>query len=146
MKASWKMHDMAAVSAAIAGTSSLRQAAKRLGVHVSTISRLVKAGRVPNRHGLTARSTVAPPAKHGPQTPTAWAADVRATYELSATEDQIVGLAAEALVIAQQLDARPSDRLAAMGRFAALTKQLQLPQEDEAHGDATTPIRFPRPA
>ena len=162
MKATWKLSHthLGDVAEAIASTSSLRQAAKRLGVNVSTVSRLVAAGKVPGRSKATRRPAPGPgptlsaslpardlpPSDPSPHTPAAWAASVRAAYVLSATEDQLVSLADEALAIAQQLDARPSDRLAAMGRFAGLTKQLCLPHEDQAHGAITSPLRFARPA
>jgi hypothetical protein len=146
MKQTWKLNSMDEVAAAIATTPSLRQAAAKLGVNVSTVSRLVKAGRVSGRQARLPRSTTAPPRNDAPHTPTEWAAVVRTTFELSATEDQIVTLAGEALTIAQSVEARPSDRLHAMQRFASLVKQLRLPQEYPQDGDVYAPVPFPRRA
>ena len=145
-KQTWKLNSMDEVTAAIATTPSLRQAAAKLGVNVSTISRLVKAGRVSGRQGRPPRSTAAPPLSDARHTPTEWAAAVRTTFELSATEDQMVTLACEALTIARSVEARPSDRLHAMQRFASLVKQLGLPQEDPQDGNVHAPVPFPRRA
>jgi hypothetical protein len=109
----------------------------------------VGAGRKPlslalhRLHGTTSRArgpVVVPTAGSGEAVPAAsWAADVRARYELNATEQQLLALADTALTIAHDGSHPASARLAAMGRFQALLVDLKVDVEEVAlaHIEAT---------
>jgi len=124
----------------LASGASMTAAARQLGVDRATIHRWVKAGRLarPARRGprrITAPSPaqVAPGA---PLTPADWAESVRTAYDLNPTEVALVELAEAALALAHDPEARPSDRLAAMARFGALVKQINLEDQEESNGEA----------
>ena len=131
------------VAEAIASSPSLRQAAAKIGVHVSTLSRMVRSGRVQGPSGRTpAETPQAPPSDVG--TFAEWALG---TYELTRAERELVGLAQAALDLSRDAEASPAGRLQAMGQFRQTLRDLKLPiEETETHGATTTPIRFPRPA
>jgi hypothetical protein len=141
MKKTWKRRQFGPdLVATIAASGSDVEAAARLGVDTSTLRRWRQAGHLPPRARREPRQAADVPTLEGPVTPAAWAADVRARYALTASESALVDLAVAALRLAHDAEARPADRLGAMGRFQALLKQLAL--EDPADGQAeTTPTR-----
>ena len=114
-KATHKLRALGDVSTAL-HTGTQTHAAKVLGVNQSSVSR------------WRARDRQSVPPQDAPAglTPDEWAADVRSRYQLSASEQQLVSLAAEALRIAQDASVKPADRLAASGRFASLLRLLAL--------------------
>ncbi len=130
---------------AIRTSPSLRAAARRLGLNVSTLSRAIKVGTLagPRRPGVvvTGRAPVRAP---GPgQTFEGWA---EATFDLTVAELALVKLAQQALDLAADRGQPASVQLAAMAQFRASIKDLRLPVEDEHHGHAEeTHGRFPRP-
>jgi transposase-like protein len=119
----------------MATAPSLSAAAKRLNVDRSTLFRWIREGKVPP---LARTQAPGPPAS-----PLAWAAAVKAAYELSATEAALVGLAEAALALANDVTLTPMARLQAMARFAALVKQVNL--EVPADGKAPSAIPAIRP-
>jgi transposase-like protein len=140
MKASHKLRSLGDVSQVIASASSVEAAAKRLGVNRSTVHRWCTAGKAPWPAG---RQVPVVPAVT--VSPDGWAQWVRETYELSPTEDQLVTLAGDALALARDVAVSVAMRVAAMGRFQALVKQLDL--EAAVDGEAeksTTAGSWPR--
>jgi hypothetical protein len=128
------------IAAAVAAAPSLRKAAQRLGCHVSTVSRLVKAKRVPGRPGPKRAPTPAAP----PADPGSFSEWCHTVFNLNEGERELVGLAQLARDVAHDLTVPAAVRLQAAGRFAALLKQLELPTEEQ-HGDIEEPGRWPRP-
>lgn len=109
------------------------EAARLLGVDRSTLHRWAKEfpeirKALDQRQAATDEAIEAAMADGvaGPLTPDQWKAAIERAYVLSATERVTLELARETLLIAFDPDARPSDRLAAMGRFRALVKDLNL--------------------
>lgn len=102
--------------------------AARLGVTRSSVSRWMTKGKLKS----TARAMAAPvvpgrvvmpkPSK----TPQEWASDVRSSYDLDATDDQLVTIAEGALTLSMDSTAQPAVRLQAAARFQSLVKQLAL--------------------
>jgi hypothetical protein len=74
-----------------------------------------------------------------PKSAEAWARSVRRNYELSDTEQKLLELAVAPLRLAQDNEARPVDRLAAMSRYQSLVKQLDL---ENASDDGKTEETF----
>lgn len=99
--------------------------ATRLDVRRETVQRWMAAGKLPDtRRGARAARAATVTGKAA--TPAAWAKAVRAAFALDATDEQIVGLAESALLLARDPAAATAERLSAMGRFQALVKQLAL--------------------
>ena len=112
----------------------------------STIHRWIAAGLVPP---LPRRRKAIVGSVPDSVAPTDWAAAIRAKYDLQPHEDVIVGLAEGALAIARDQAQRPTVRLAAMQRFTALLRDLNLPPDEETDGEAeeaTNARTWPRPA
>lgn len=135
VKKTWRLASLMAEAKDVMPTArSLSDAAERLGVDKSTVFRWVKSKKIPP----PGRRAVGPPA-----VPEGWAAAVRATYDLDATEAQLLVLAEEALALALDKSLRPADRLSAMTRFARLVRELDLEPPD---GQVETPnVRGPWP-
>lgn len=143
------------VERAIAEAPSLAAAAKRLGVHRSSLVRWRKAGKVSGgrapRQRPGARVSATPPVS-GTEAGAfeAWA---RARYVLSRTEQELVRLADAALVLAHSAAETTAGRLAAMREFRALATALNLPKldadDEDGDGNGNTPATihpFPRGA
>jgi hypothetical protein len=138
-------------AAAVAEARTLGEAARRLGVNRSTVSRWVKAGKLtrPGREPRPDATVPATPPVSGAEAGAfeAWA---RARYVLSRTEQELVRLADAALVLAHGPAETTAGRLAAMREFRNLVTALNLPKldlEDEHDGDTPATIHsFPRPA
>jgi hypothetical protein len=113
--------------------------AERIGVDQSTITRWIKAGKVPMVG--TSRVVVKPvPAA-------SWADSIRQTYALDATDEELVRLGVAALDLARNPKEKPYLQLNAMGRFQAIVKQLRLvarpPLEDALQVPAPAPAAAP---
>ena len=142
-KGSWKLRGLPGAAEAVQTSPSLRAAATKLGVHVSTLSRAVKAGHLPGRSGAVPRAA----ALQRKQQPTAephptfahWA---RETYTLSRAEDELVTLAQQALDLARDPGSSPTTKLQAAAQYRATLRDLNLPDEDtRQHGDPETTVR-----
>src|SRR5690348_8263595 len=136
---------------AMANASSIAEAARTLGVDKGSVSRWVAAGKVP-APGAVRRRKDAPktPAADVELTPQAWVAALHKRNEFGPAELQLVDLAAIALQLARDETQRPTVRLQASARFAALVAQLNLPAEPaedtQTHGSTQTFRSFPRRA
>lgn len=142
-KRTHKLRAMGDVQAVIDRTPDLTAAARELGVDRSTITRWLQAGKIKARPQVELRE-----GKTAPPPPTAatwseWAPAVRDAYVLSATDQQLVALAAKALELAHDAD-KEVVQLMAMARFAALVKQLNLQQSAPVSTQApVAPARVP---
>lgn len=138
-KKTWKTRGMkAGIAQAMKTAPSITAAAKVLGVNRSTLHRLIKAGQAPPLTKPVLRPVdPARIAELGAQSPASLAETIRADYVLSAMEEALLGCACDALGMAQDVTLKPSDRLAASGRFARLIQQLDL--ETPIHGEVETP-------
>jgi transposase-like protein len=139
-KGSWKLRGLAAEAAeAVRTSSSLRMAARKIGVSPSTLTRAVKAGRLPAPGRPRRDPAVTPPAPPADASSfSEWAAQ---TFDLTPAEAELVDLAQEALTLARDLSLAPPVRLAAMTQFRACLKDLQFP---EGPNEVQEPRR-PRP-
>jgi len=99
--------------------------AKRLGVNDSTIRRWVKAGKLEKR--TTRQRRAAADAAVPTGRPAKWAAAVRKDFSLDASDEELLAMGQTALEMTHDPLMAPSVRLAAMGRFQAVVKQLALP-------------------
>jgi transposase-like protein len=131
MKKTHKLAALGDVRPIVQAASSVSAAAKRLGVSRVTVYDWIKRGLVPRPAGRKPRRP-ADDTNPGvlPATAAAWAADVRQRYDLTATEAMLVRLAEEVLGVALDATQKPTERIAAAGRFQTLVKQLNLEVED----------------
>lgn len=104
---------------------SSAEIAERLELSRRTVYRWMKVGKLPDT-GRSAPSVGVMPEGLSGSSPGEWAAAVRRTYGLDATDDQLVALAETALTTARNPNIAAPLRLSAMGRFQALVKQLAL--------------------
>jgi len=129
-KRTHKLKALGNVADVIRTSPSLKAAARQLGVDRSTIHRWIEAGKVPRpaqrRPSPLSKATRVSYLPDAMLTPAAWAEAVRTAYELSPTETMLLSLAEGALSLARDDAAKPETRLAAMGRYQALVKQLRL--------------------
>lgn len=99
--------------------------AKRLGVERQTVTRWIASGKL--RHpGRTHGSKPGVVSASVDQTAGQWASVIRQTYDLDATDEQLVTLAEAALLVARDPNTMAQLRLQAMGRYQAIVKQLAL--------------------
>lgn len=115
--------------------------ATRLGVDRASVARWIQAGKLPAPRPSRRRQMPVPPGS--PMPAEAWAAAVRSAYALDATDEALVGLAVAALTAARDPEAKSSERLAAMGRFQALVKQLRLLARQPVDEVAAAPLPPP---
>ena len=123
MKQTHKLKALADVQTVVNVAPSLDAAAKQLGINRSTLTRWMQQGKITRPASLPARpdvSVVVPPTAEG------WKESVLAGHVLSATEQTLVDVADGALRLAKHPETPAFTRLAAMGRFAALVRQLNL--------------------
>lgn len=135
MKPSWKLRALGAEAAAIvAAAPSLREAARQLGVNVSTISRHVKAGRLPTpgRRPASVDTKGRQPKRDRRGTFIEWACS---RYEFSRAELEIVVNAQAALDLAGAKSQPAAVRLSAMREYRACLRDLKLPPDVEEGGD-----------
>ena len=121
--------------------------AKRLDVAESSVSRWVKAGKLVLRSNAggdltAARGEIAAVAER--QTPAQWAATVRADYALDASDDQLVTMGEEALLLIRDPRSPAQLRLQAMAQFRATVKQLALVARVADTAEVVQPASKPR--
>ena len=121
-KRSHKLRAMGDIKAVVSRSSSMSAAARALGVNRATVYRWAKAGKVPRPSSFRGEMTRAPSVPG--QSPEEWAAAVRACEHFSETDQQLLALAVLALTEARNMSVQPSVRLAAMGRFQSLVRQM----------------------
>ena len=122
----------------LASSPSQSAAARRLGVDRSTLHRWLVAGKVQRPPRREKRATEATPAAEmTDQTPEQWAATLRADYLFSSTEEVLVDLGAVTLRLSKDERLSPSERLAAVGRFQQLIKQLHLEAAEDGEETKT---------
>ncbi|MEX0708050.1 MAG: helix-turn-helix domain-containing protein [Woeseia sp.] len=122
-----------AIRKALRTAGSVSGAARTLGVNRSTLHRWLQADTslqepVRERDAAVQRATDA--ARN--MDPKAWARAIEAAYVLTDTECVLLDLACRALELTRDAAAKPSEQLAAMARFQALVKDLDL--EAPQHG------------
>lgn len=130
MKRTHKFAALGDVQAAMNRARSQCAAAKALGVTESTLWRWIRAGKVSTpRHWRAGQ----PIGETGPivapapdQSAEGWAAAIRASREFSPTDEKLIDVATDALRLAMDDKTAPTTRLAAMGRFQQLVRQLRL--------------------
>ena len=121
MKRTHKLKSLANVQQVVAKAPSLDAAAKQLGVNRSTLTRWMQQGKV--ARPKSAPATTAPEI---PAEAEGWKESVLANHLLSETDKTIIDVADDALRLSKQVEAPAIVRLSAMGRFAALVRQLNL--------------------
>lgn len=149
MKQTHKLRTLGDAAAVVSSAASDTDAARRLGVNRSTIHRWRKAGKIPSApSGKAPRPPAARPEapctapgasvepQPIPDSPSTWAAWVRATYAITPTEARLLDLAVAALTIAGDETQTPAVRLAAAARFQSLARHLDL--EEVAGGEIET--------
>jgi transposase-like protein len=150
-KRTWKLRGLPEAAEAIRTSASLREAARRLGVHVSTLSRAIREGRLPAAapRALKSQAGKKPTSPRRYASFRAWALG---TYALSRPEREFVDLAQRALTLARDRRQSPTTQLQAMSAFRAIVKDLKLPAEDipedltHGHPTTTAALRFPERA
>ncbi len=101
-KRTWRFRSMQGQAADVmAASTSLRAAAKTLGVNLSTIVRWRQAGKIPPPGRRRAHRSVTALAADLPAGPEGWGGGDRASYTLDATETELVTLAEAALLLAR---------------------------------------------
>lgn len=103
---------------------SKREIAAHLKVSVSTVGEWRKAGKLPKLVVDNTSADAAPVSAR--QSPAEWAAAMRAEFRLDPSDDQLVSLGERALTIANDPNAKRSEQLNAMGRFAMIDGKLKL--------------------
>lgn len=106
---------------------SPKDIAARLGVNRSSVTRWMATGKLPStRAARRPPSTLPPPPVKPIKTPGEWARNIRETFDLDATDEQLVTVAESALALTVDGNVTPQLRLQAAGRFQAVVKQLAL--------------------
>jgi hypothetical protein len=151
-KTSWKLRTMRLEAAEALQTSpSIGAAARKLGVHTSTLSRAIRDGRLPapGRPRRNPRSTPPTPVEFPAGTPadpaSSFAEWAHGLYQFSHAESELVDLAQSALDIARDLTLPASVRLQGMTQYRSCLKDLQLPEVPDHAETETAPRRYPRP-
>lgn len=106
-------------------------AAAELGVHRSTMSRWIRDDPSLAPESATREVPAAIVASEN-MDPAQWKRWVLATYDLNATELQLLSLAVEALEMARDRLFKPAERMAAAARFQSIVKQLSFPDPEVA--------------
>jgi transposase-like protein len=132
-----KFRRTVAVVERVANAKSISQAARDLDVNRSTLHRWIASEKIPHP-GVRRRVKDGVIATNNLPLSGDWAASVRQRYDLSASESKLVDLGTAALAIAEDKEQRPEIQLAAMARFAALLKQLNLEAETDIDGQIET--------
>lgn len=112
-------------------SKSVTEAARKLSVHKSTASRWLKAlgpakTSAPAGNVVPMRAPDPEPPAEARTDAEAWAEWIRERYELTASEEQLLGLAVLALRMAHDEEQPATVRVQSMGRFQQLLKQLDL--------------------
>lgn len=149
MKPTWKRRGISTerIQEALRASRTLAEAARSLGVDRSTLFRWIE--REPSLKSVhRERAAAAEQATQAAEVlkPDAWSRAMAAAYPFTETERVMLDLARRALRLAQDTEARPSDRLAAMGRFQRLVEHLRLDAPRQSEGAARkTPAAPVRP-
>lgn len=130
MRRTRKRKALGDVAAVVAASLSLSDAARKLGVNVSTVSRWVAAGHAPKPGAVVAQDRERAAAAALPASD--WAAQFRASRILDETQGELVGLAADHLALAKDGTAPAMTRLAASRRFSDLIRQLTASEQQMA--------------
>jgi excisionase family DNA binding protein len=104
---------------------TVQEIADRLEVHQTTVDRWIASGKLKHAKGLAPGRTRVVLASNQ-QTAGQWASAVRGSYDLDATDEQLVSLAEDALLVARDPATPAQLRLQAMGRYQGIVKQLAL--------------------
>jgi excisionase family DNA binding protein len=150
-KRTHKLKALGDVASVIRDAGSIRAAATRLGVDVSTVHRWIAAGKAP---ALRSRRPPRVPRvdagrSRAERSPEAWARWVRRKFELDDTELQLLGMTVRAMRLERDPLVPVAVRLAASGRVQRLLEQLNLPKEMTEDGETSTTASvraWPRPA
>ncbi len=124
---------------------SPRDIALRLGLNKSTVTRWIAAGKLKRHEAQAPAARAVAEGAWREKAPSEWAATVRTEYDLSETDAQLLGLAESALLVARDPMASPSTRLAAMGRFQTLVKQLGLETRAVGAAPDVSPVEEAEP-
>lgn len=118
-----------------------REIGERIGVATSTVHRWFEAGKIERRPPIKP-GTIKPVAPR--KTPAEWAESVRAEYQLSETDEQLVCLAESALGSALDPRVTVASRNACMKTFQSLARQLALLTRVEATATPAPPVEAPK--
>ena len=142
MKRSHKLRSMGDVQRVVDAAPTLDDAARTLKINRSTLTRWLQAGKV-KRAGQHPEPLPGPPAREVPVPPdgAAWADTVRATYRLTETDQKLVELAGRMLLLAEAPDTPAFTRIAAVGRYQQVVRQLALTDEKRLDAPTAVPSR-----
>ena len=121
MKRTHKLPALGDVQTVVDAAPDLHRAAQRLGINRSTLTRWIQQGKVKRPGSLPSVGTVTVPERAE-----GWKAGVLAEHILTDTERTLVDVADAALRLARDQETPAFTKLSAMGRFAAIVKQLNL--------------------
>ncbi len=138
MKKTHKFRALGNVSAIVAASGTITEAAKRLGVSRNSLHRWRREGKLPG----PVRRESAPGLDPSSTDPQSWREALLARYTFSDTERQLVKLADLARQMADDLDLRPAVRLSAMARYQQLVRHLRLDTGEPA-ATVTAPTMNP---
>ena len=110
------------VAPVIAGSESMAAAARRLGVHRSTVLRWKRQGE--GRTAAVLEAERVEVEKGSDMEPGPWGEMFRKEHTLTSTELELVVLAERALKLAKDETQNPVTQLQAMARFQALVRQV----------------------
>jgi hypothetical protein len=143
-KSTWKKRTTPPerIREAIRTSREFNEAAAKLGIDRSTLHRWCEADpSLANVRAELGTLVIGESAQAASVGPDHWAQWVRATYDLSSTEQTLVDLAHRALALARDPQISPAHQLAAMGRFQRLVEQLDL---ERPPSGKTEDSRWPR--
>lgn len=116
----WVQVSQQATRLASIGASPL-EIAQEIGVNKSTVTRWFKVGKLTRGQ----RTDVLAPVLPRPS-PAEWAASMRAEFALSASDEQLVTLGEQALLLTRDVTVKATVQLAAQRNFLAIDKALAL--------------------
>lgn len=131
----FKAIDVSQAARVIANAKTLTAAARQLGVNRSTLQRWIAAGKMAGPVAGGRRAKARHAGRFGSQQ---WARAIRQAYELTPADKELLDMAVEARAIARDVGLTAQVRLAAMGRFAALVRQLNLQEASDGDGEVET--------
>lgn len=124
---------------------SRAEIAKKIGVDKSTVTRWMQAGKLPTTSDRPATASAGPVRPN--QSPSEWAASIRAAYALDPTDDQLVTLGEQALRDAVNPNATSTARSNSARTFQGIARQLALAARTEPQQAAQpeAPAQEPAP-
>lgn len=132
----WTFVAQEAIRLATLGLSP-KEIAKRLGVNRSSVTRWMQSGKLASKRPV--KPLKSSNQRRRTKKPSEWAAAVRSDYQLDETDDQLVGLAEQALTLSLDPNVPANTRITAAGRFQAIVRQLALVARGEDKPGAVTP-------